>query len=682
MKTLRAGLAALVASLVVWALAPALPAADAIDTTPFYASIADPDSLTKSLGAHLAAAQAKLDQLVAMKGKRTVDNTLRPYDEAEFEMSQAEGPANVVARTHPDERMRDAAEAVLLRARTLGTQKLSNRAVYDALTAIDTNGIDPQVRYYLARERDDFRRNGIDKDAATLAAINDLQEKLGTAQTEFRRNIGNTTHTITLDSAADLDGMPADFIARQKPGVTGAITMRVDNSNYPVMLFAKREEPRKRFFMEYANIAYPENLEILNRMLALRWDLAHRFGFETWAAYDSSSRMVGTAKAASDFVDRAMQAAKPRAAREYQEILKRKQQDVPGATAINAWEFEYYRELVRKASYDFDSQAVRPYFPYERVKQGVMDVTSRLYGITYRPAPTVKVWHPSVEVFDVLDGDRLVGRLYLDTQARPNKQVAGGSAATSVAHGGFAGHQIPEVIIQANIPGGQPGDPRLLTYQLVRDPMFHEFGHAMDRIMGGAPRWYGLREEAEDDFREVIPQLFEEWAWNPSVIVTFAKHYQTNEPIPAALVEKMRRASEFSKGMGTAGQLAFARLVLALHDRDPKTVDQNALYRDIFTADAPWLYTDGIHRQLSISQLANSNYASGYYGYYWALVIAKDLFGQFDETNLLAPGPAHRLRDAIMKPGGIKPAADMVRDFLGRPYTEKAWSVWLNKEPS
>ena len=681
MKFLRAGAAALVASLAVWASAPALRGADPIDSTPFLTGLTDPDAVTARLGAHLAAAQQSLDRLVAVKGPRTVENTLRLYDEVGFEALEAAGPANVLARLHPDEGMRRAGEAILVRARALEARKLEERAVYDALKSIDASRVDPETRYYLARELAAFRRNGVDKDPDTRARLTALKGQLSEAIADYRRNVDGTGRTVTLDGAAGLEGLPPDFIARHKPGVTGGITLRAENSDYPVLLFAKSGDVRRRLYMAFANIGYPENVEPLRRVIALRWEIAHLLGFNSWADYDAASRMVGTANAAADFIARAVREAKPEAAREYQEILKRKQQDVPGAAAIDAWEFEYYRELVRKANYDFDSQAVRPYFAYDRVKQGVLDVTSRMYGVTYRPAPNVPVWHPSIEVYDVLDGDRLIGRVYFDTHPRPNKQLAGG-AATSVAHTGLAGREIPEVVVMANLPGGQPGDPGLLTYQNVRDPMFHEFGHAIHRILSGQPRWSGLHEEAEDDYREVTSQLFEQWAWDPSVLPTFARHYQTNEPIPAALVEKMRRASDFGKGMMTVGQLAFARYAFAVHAADPKSTDPAVLWRDIMTADASWLYADGTHREDSFTHIANTNYQSAYYSYYWGLVIAHDMLAQFDPTNLLAPGPAHRFRDVVLKPGGTRPAADTVREFLGRPFNEKAWSAWINRDPA
>jgi thimet oligopeptidase len=678
MKMLRAGVVAIAVPLVVWAHARVAPAAASLDTTPFYAAIADPESLTKNLQAHLTRAQQKLDELVAVKGTRTVDNTLRVYDEMLFEIQSAQGPANALANLHPDERMRQAGDAILVKARTFDAEKSLNRGVYEALAGVDANRADAETRYYLARELKAFRLAGVDKDEATRERLRQLRADIASAVGEFRRNL-RESRTITLSGPEELTGLPADFIARQKPGVTGKIELRADpGSNYAVLLFAQREDLRKRFFTEIANIAYPANMAVLDRLLALRWETAHLLGFDSWAAYEDASRMVGSANAASDFIDRAIREATPKAHREYQDLIERKQQDVPGAKEINAWEYEYYRELVRRANYDFDSQSVRPYFAYDRVQQGLLDVATRIFGVSFRPAKEIPVWHPSVQAFDVLENNRLIGRIYFDTHSRPNKQT---DSFTSAAWPGFADRTIPESIVVESVASLQPGDPGLLTYQTVNNPVFHEFAHAMTNMFAGRQRWFGLTRWVEDDYTEVNAMLFEHWAWNASVLPTYARHYQTNEPMPVELADKMRRAAEFSKGTTNVSSLTFARLAFDLHARDPKTIDSTGLLRETFTAHAPWLYAEGTHRQAGWFHLGNLNYSSGYYAYQWALTIAKDMLAtRFDQSNLLAPEPAHRLRDVVMRRGGSKPAADIVKDFLGRPFNAQAWSAWVNAD--
>lgn len=681
MKILRAGVAALAVSLVVWADAPAVRTAVPIDQ-PFYTNLNDTDSLTKNLGAHIAAAQEMLDRLVAMKGPHTVETTLRLYDDIALELFRATNPALVVANMHPDVAMQKAADAIMVRAQKVDADRVGNRAVYEALGAIDASKANAATRYYLQRELSTFRRNGVDKDAATRERIAGLQNRLSALMGDFRRNVRTTTRSMVVASAADLDGLPQDFITRHKPGPMGGITLHPDDADRdPIMTFAKNEDVRHRMYLEAANIAYPENVEVLKQIVALRWEIAHILGFESWAAYEASSRMVGTPAAVSAFLERAVREAKPKVGRESAALLALKRQDSPGADTINAWDYQYYRERVRKQDYGFDSQSVRPYFAYDRVRDWMIDFAGRMFGLTFRARPDIPVWHPSVQAYDVLETGKLVGRIYFDTHPRQNKQSSG--ALTAMAEVGAEGRQIPEAVLQTSLPGGQPNDPGLLTFDNVRVALFHEFAHCIQNILSGHQQYVGLARTAEDDFIEAIAAgMAEDWVSNPTVLATFARHYETGAPMPADLIARMRRANEFAKGMILTGNVAFAHLALLLHERDPKDLDIEALTRQVLTADAPWQYADGTHREASFTQAANSNYAAAYYTYVWGLALGKDMQTAFDPNNLLAPGPAHRLRDVVMKHSGAAPAADLVREFLGRPFNLNAWSAWINSDPS
>jgi thimet oligopeptidase len=385
--------------------------------------------------------------------------------------------------------------------------------------------------------------------------------------------------------------------------------------------------------------------------------------------------MVGSAKNASDFIDRIVAASGPKAEREYAVILKRKQQDVPQATVVNSWERTYYAELVRRADYAFDSQSVRPYFPFDRVKQGLLDVTGRLFGVTYRRIADAPVWDPSVEAYEMLEDGKMVGRFYLDMHPRPNKY---NHAAQFGIRSGVTGRQIPEAALVCNLPGGEAGDPGLMTHDDVTT-FFHEFGHLVHNLLAGRHQWVGISgTSTEQDFVEAPSQMLEEWTWDPATLATFARHYDTNQPIPATLVQQMRRASEFGKGLTVRQQMLYARLSLSIYDRDPKSVDTTALVKALTNTYTPFPYVEETHFQTSFGHL--DGYSAVYYTYMWSLVIAKDLFSQFDRTNLLAPDVAKRYRDTVLAPGGSKPAATLVRDFLGRPFDFNAWQEWLNRE--
>ena len=687
MKTLRWLSTALLVSLFAAPMGPAAsartPRAARVDgrgAAPFFAGIEDAASLERVMTARLASAQQMLDRLMTFKGTRTIENTLRPYDDLSMAIADVTGPCSLISQTHPDERMRQAAEGVLRRAGTFSSDVAVNRAVYDALHALDVSRADAETKHYVDRELRAFRLAGVDKDEETQAHLKDLRTDLDAALQEFLRNIRTDTRRITLHSAADLAGLPADFVARHKPDAKGEISIDTTDADVrPVLTFAATENVRKRLYMEWTNVGYPANIAVLQKIVTLRAEIAHLLGYESWAAYDTVDRMSGSARAASDFIDRVVDASRAKAAREFDEVLKRKQQDVPGATDVKAWENTYYSELVRKSSYNFDSQSVRPYFVYDRVKQGLFEIAAKLYGIQIRPAD-VPVWHPSVEAYDVLENGQRIGRFYLDTHPRPDKASIG--AATSTVRSGVAGRQLPEVVLIASLPGGQAGDPGLLTHDEVKSTMFHEFGHVLHAILSGRHEWFGVTRVSERDFLEVPSQMFEEWTWDPATLATFARHYQTNEAIPAALVAQMRHASEFGKALGVRQQMVVARLSLSLHDRNPKTVDSTALLHEITDKYVPFKYVDGTHRQTAFGHLANTNYSSSYYTYMWSLVIAKDLFSQFDGASLLSSPVARRYRNSVLGAGGSKPASAIVSDFLGRAFNATAWEKWLNRESS
>jgi thimet oligopeptidase len=643
---------------------------------PFWTGMTDASAFERAMDARLSRARTLLGALLGAKGARSIDNTLRPYDEVLLELDAVSSQAQLVQSVHPDERMRQTAEKVSQKAAAFGTEISLNRGVFDALSALDAGHADTETRYYLTRTLRDFRLAGVDKDDATRKRIKELRDELVLIGQEFDRNIRTDLRTVTAANASELDGLPPDFVSRHKSDSKGAITLTIDYpDSLPVFSFAKNEDLRKRMYMEYNNRGYPKNLEVLDRMIARRAELARLIGYGSWADYITADKMVGSAAQASTFIDRIVVASGSKAASEYEAILKRKQQDVPGATVVNAWERAFYAELVRKSSYDFDSQSVRPYFTFDRVKQGLFDVTSKLFGVSYRPVKTVPVWDKTVEAYELVENGRVIGRFYLDMHPRANKY---NHAAEFPIRTGVAGRQIPEASLICNLPGGDPDDPGLMTHDDV-ETFFHEFGHLVHTLVSGRHQWIGIGGiSTEQDFVEAPSQMLEEWTRDPKTLQTFARHYQTDEPIPAALVARMRRAGDFGKALTVRQQMVYAKLSLSVYDRDPKAVDTTAMVKELVGKYLPTPYVEGTHFQTSFGHL--DGYSAVYYTYMWSLVIAKDMFSQFDAGNLLAPGVAAKYRNAVLAPGGSKPAALLVSDFLGRPFDFKAWERWLNAE--
>src|SRR5215831_9412782 len=258
---------------------------------PFWTGMTDAARFERAMEARLAHARTLLAALRSVKGTRSVANTLRPYDDMLLELDAVSSQAQLIQSVHPDERMRQTAEKVSQKASALGTEISLDRGVFDALTALDASQADAETRYYLTRTLRDFRLAGVDRDETTRKRIKELRDELVVIGQEFDRNIRTDLRTVTAANASELDGLPQDFVSRHKPDAKGAITLTIDYpDSLPVFSFAKNEGLRKRMYMEYNNRGYPKNMEVLDRMIARRAELARFVGYSSWADYITADK--------------------------------------------------------------------------------------------------------------------------------------------------------------------------------------------------------------------------------------------------------------------------------------------------------------------------------------------------------------------------------------------------------
>lgn len=669
---------ALFLSLSVLASAPASSRAAPPEKSPpatpaFFTGHPDSAAFRAAMEAELAAAQAALDRMLAVKGGRTIENTLVPYNLVMLHAENAAYQSHLMESVHPDSAYRAEAEGLTQRASRFLDALGLNRPVYEAISGLDVSKSDEATRYFVEKTLRDFRLSGVDRDEATRKRVEALLDEITKTGQDFARNIIKDSRTIQVDGVAALDGLPEDFIRSHPPGPDGKITLSIETPDFlPILRYATNSDVRRRLMLESMNRAYPANMAVLDSLLAKRYRLARILGDSTWADYITRDKMIETAKNAADFIEHLKQTTYRRASDEYAIYLKRKQQDDPGATQVNRWEITYYGRLVRKRDFDFDPREIRPYLPFERVKQGLLEVTSRMFGLTYRRMENAAVWDPSVEAYEVYDGTRLLGRFYLDLHPRPGKY---NHAAKFSIRQGAAGVQVPEHALVCNLPGGKPGDPGLMEHADVVT-FFHEFGHLIHAILGGQGRWEPVAGTAvQRDFVEAPSQLLEEWTLDPNVLRTFARHYQTAEPVPVDLVERLRRADTFGRALGMSSQAYLAALSLNLYNRRPDQVSTDSIAAALEPQFSPIPEMPGTHKQTAFGHL--DGYSAIYYTYAWSLVISKDLFSRFDRSNLLDPAVAKRYRDVVLAPGGSRPARELVRSFLGRDYDFAAFDAWL-----
>jgi thimet oligopeptidase len=635
---------------------------------------ASAEALAAWVGARLAAHETALAALLAVEGPRTPENTLRLYDAAIEQLNLAGAQAGVLNSVAADKAVRDQAQQEAQRVSMAGSALSLNRAVYDALTAMNLDGASPATKHYVERTLLSYRLAGVDKDQATRDRIQALHEKATGLSLEFSRNIQEGAKTIEA-TPAELDGLPADYLARHPANAEGKITLSTDQPDMqPVMTFATSAALRQRMFLAYNTRAYPVNQQILLDLLATRQEIATVLGFRSWADLATADQMMGSAANVRTFLAKLNDASREGGLREHELVLNFARQLDPGVTAIDITSRAYWYEQFRRSAFDFDSQSVRPYFPYSQVEAGVLGTAARLFKIEFRRS-AAPGWDPSVSVFEVLDGGRAVGRFYLDMHPREGKDKWF-SAAPVVT--GVRGRYLPEAALICNFPGGDETGPGLLQYSDVVT-YFHEFGHLMHAILGGQTEWAGLSGFAtEGDFIEVPSQMLEEFFRDEKLLQAFAKHYQTGETLPSETIKKMKLAGAFGRADWMRAQLYYTTLSLDLHDQDPAGLDLDSTTKNLYESLQPWTWFEGNRMYASFGHL--TGYSSNYYTYAFDKVIALDFFAQFDPADLLGCEAGSRYRKTVLEQGGSKPGRQMVRDFLGRDEEFEGFRKWLDEE--
>jgi thimet oligopeptidase len=646
----------------------------ALEATPLDRTAAE---LSNDSVEHIAWARAYRTRLLEVSGPRTIENTLVPYNEMMMHLDAALNEANLFARVHPDAEVREVAEHAEQEVQKFITELELDRDLYEAIGSLDVAGADAETQYMVAKRLRDFRRAGVDKSDADRARIAALQGEIVKLGQQFARNVRDDEREIVLQSLSDLQGLPDDWIEKHQPGPDGKIQVTTRYPDfYPFISYARNAPARKALYVEFKNRGYPANLEVLDNLLARRHELANVLGYPDWAEYATEDKMIGSAANAHSFIDRVAQAARPAVEREYDQLLERKRRDIPDAASVEDWEKNYYEQLVKSERYAFDPQAVRPYLNFPDVKQGLFELTGYLFGVTYRQVPGLKLWHDDVTAWDVYQGNNRIGRFYLDLHPRDDKY---GHAAQFDYRIGVKNKRLPQAALICNFPN--PADSRdglaLMEHEEVVT-FFHEFGHLLHAIFSGHRQWMGISGiTTEWDFVEAPSQMLEEWCYDAEALRLFAKHHRTREPIPADLVEQLRQARDFGKGLWVAHQTFYAAVSLSYYNRDPAEFDTTDLKIELQEKYSPFEYVPGTHFQCGFGHL--DGYSAVYYTYLWSLVISKDLLTPFVKDGLLSRDTADRYRTNILDPGGSKPAAELVRDFLGRDSDFEAFERWLTQ---
>ncbi|MGE3692837.1 MAG: M3 family metallopeptidase [Novosphingobium sp.] len=610
-------------------------------------------------------------QLESERGKASIDVTLQRYDDIVNLIGAAAGEFTLYREVMADDDRRKAGGNCEVRINSAASKLSLSRGVYDRLKAIDTSKADGVTQLYLKRQLSDFERAGVALDEAGRREVQAKQDELARLSTDFESAIADGRKTVTADPA-ELEGLPADYIDAHKPGPDGKIVISTDYPDLtPVMTYARSDALRQRLTEANLTRAWPANDERLRRILELRMQLANKLGRPNYAALILENKMLDTPVKVESLLTDMASAARPAAERDYAKKLAVLQGMQPGATRIEHWQNSYLGQIVQKQEYGYDRQEVRQYFSYDNARDGILRLTEDLFGVEIRPWKTA-TWHPDVESYELYDKGRLIGRFYFDSHPRPGKYNHGNMVPL---RNGITGRSVPVAALVMNMPKG--GHATGLMEHRDVETFLHEFGHMLHGMFSSSRRWAGVSGiTTEWDFVEAPSQMLEEWVYDFDTLKGFAVNAK-GETIPRELVEKMNRARYFDLGLGDMRQLGLSNISLRLHQKVPPAdlgAETRRLEREYNMVPMP----DKSQMQASFGHLVG--YSAAYYTYRWSKVIANDLFTQFQKNGLRDRATADRYRQLVLAPGGSKPAADMVRDFLGRPANLDAYKAEMAKD--
>jgi oligopeptidase A len=639
-------------------------------------------------------ARARLDALAAAPGERTFNNTMRALDLLTEPLDYAMGVVRHLesVATYPE--LRAAFNAVQPEVSAFYTGIPLHQELWKGIKlyaeSSEGGALTGERRRYLRKTMDAFRRHGADLQPADKKRLEEIDVELTQLTTKFSENVLDSTNAfeLILTNEADLAGLPPTAVAsaRQSAERKGKEGWRftLQGPDYlSVMTYLDNPAIRRRLYEAYAvRAAEPprDNRLLLPRILELRKAKAHLLGFRDFADLVLDDRMAHTGERALAFLEDLKRQTERRFQEENQELMEfRRSIEGSDAPALEPWDVAYYSEKQRAALYDFDEEALRPYFSLDNVVAGLFDLVNRLYGIRVTEEPGVPVWDPQVRYYNMHDENGLfLGGFYADWFPRENKR--GGAWMDALITGGpvqdaFQAHL---GLICGNLTPPVGGKPALLTHREV-ETIFHEFGHLLHHMLSRVEIRSMAGTNVAWDFVELPSQIMENWCWERPALDLFARHYETGEPVPQELFEKMKRARTFRAANAQMRQLGFGFIDLLLHvsyspERDGDVV---AYTRRLLQEFSPAPLPPQHAMIAAFTHLFGSpvGYGAGYYSYKWAEVLDADAFTRFHEEGIFSREVGAAFRENILSKGDSEDAAELYRRFMGREPDPRALLV-------
>jgi oligopeptidase A len=637
-----------------------------------------------AVDALLASSRAAVDSIVAVEGPRTYANTLGALEEATEPLERAMTTVGHLESVATNDALRDAYNEAVPKVSAFWSELAMNQGLYEAVRAFseteDAAALDPTRKRFVEKTLDDFRRHGAELEGDDKTKLQAIEVELTKLTTEFAQNVLDETNAfeLVLTDEAKLAGLPesakqaAAENAKAK-GVEGWRFTLQAPSLIPVLTYLDDRAVREQVWRAYNSRAVSgerDNRSLIARILGLRNAKAELLGYADFSDLVTEDRMAKEGAKAEAFLEDLLEKTRNAFSRENDELLAfRRELEGNDAPAVEPWDTAYYSEKQRQARYDFNEEELRPYFPLDRVLDGLFATAQALYDVRIVERDMV-TWDDSVKAYALEDsGGEMLAAFYVDLFPRENKR--GGAwmnALVSVAYDEAA--PLPNLgLFCANVNPPVGGKPALLTHREV-ETLFHEFGHLLHHCFSRV----GVRSLSGTnvawDFVELPSQIMENWCWERSGLDLFAAHYESGEKIPDLLYDKMVRARTYRAANAQMRQLGFATTDLALHRHyDPaRDGDVMAYARANLQKYAPTTLPDDYAMIAGFTHIFGHpvGYAAGYYSYKWAEVLDADAFTRFKKEGVTNPEVGRAFRESILSKGNSEDPAKLYEDFMGR----------------
>ncbi len=646
-----------------------------------------PEHMEPAIDRILAENRAQTEALLARDGGFTWDDLVQPLEELDDRLSRTWAPIGHMNAVVNSDKLRAAYNACLPKLSEYATEMGHNERLYRAYKEVSDSAkaleLDAAQRKTLENALRDFHLAGVDLPADKKQRFKEISRELSELTSRYEHNLLDATQawTKTVDTPDELAGLPESALqlarqAAEQRNQSGWLLTLEFPSYLPVMTYADRRELRREVYEAYVTRASDrgphagkwDNSDLMERILALRHELACLLGYAHYAERSLATKMARSTDEVMEFLQDLGRRSHPQAQEELDE-LKRFAREHHGLDELAAWDIAYYSEKLRQHRYNLSQEELKPYFPETRVIPGMFRVVERLYGIRITQAEGVDAWHPDVRFFEIRDEEGgLRGQFYMDLYARSNKR--GGAWMDDCISRMFTRtcDQIPVAFLVCNFSPPLGGKPSLLTHDEV-ETLFHEFGHGLHHLLTRIdyPAVAGINGVAWDAV-ELPSQFMENWCWEKEALDLISGHFETGDPMPDALYERMKAAKNFQSAMQMVRQLEFAIFDFRIHrEYDPTAGGRIYEILNEVRAEVAVVKPPEFNRFAhGFSHIFAGGYAAGYYSYKWAEVLAADSFAAFQEAGHFDRATAQRFRSAILAVGGSRDAIDAFIEFRGR----------------